>query len=132
MSDYASTVYGSITYNLIDKNTQGVIEGFIRDGSLLDKHVSKKCERPAAYSLPPAYVSSVGIEFNPQTAQFLDIKESIGVVVSFIRALGVKDIKVDIIRVGSDGSLDNIEHFKIDEDCRVLSSVATVSFNHYE
>lgn len=132
MSEYASTVYGVIEYNIISPETQLAIANFIGNRNILDEHISRKCDRTAAYSLPSAYVNNLGIEFTPLTGQFLDVKESLDVVVSFLRAVDVQGIKVDIIQVGSNGNLDEIEHFKIDNNYKILSSPATVTFNHYQ
>lgn len=67
MSEYASTVYGVIEYNIISPRTQLAIANFIGNRNILDEHISRKCDRTAAYSLPSAYVNNLGIEFTPLT-----------------------------------------------------------------
>ena len=67
MSEYASTVYGVIEYNIISPETQLAIANFIGNRNILDEHISRKCDRTAAYSLPSAYVNNLGIEFTPLT-----------------------------------------------------------------
>lgn len=130
MSDFSSVIYGSVSYDIVDKKARHAIGEFISDRSVLDEHVSRKCGHRAAYSLSPGYVSTVAIEFLKVPGQFLNVKESLEVLVSFLRALGIHNVSVDVICV-SNNSYGDIEHFKLDENFNVISSPATISFNHY-
>ena len=129
MSDFSYRAQGELKFNGVPDNTVDFIKEFFYDTHTLSEHISKQVGYSVAYSLPPAHVSNVGIVFEPRRGQFLNVKESLKLVVSFLSALGVSGMELNFLLAGEE--ISDIEHFALEDGSRVVSAKARVVFAQY-
>lgn len=134
--EWESYINGTISYRHANDNTMKIIESFISGKSVLDNRISKDKGYTAYFSLPKAEVTHHSIIFDgTQKGEYLNVKESLDMIVRFLNSISVKDVEVDIIQDG--GKFNKIYHYtNTGNNDDVLSSVvcskATLLFKDYE
>lgn len=134
--EWESYINGTISYRHANDNTMKIIESFISGKSVLDNRISKDKGYTAYFSLPKAEVTHHSIVFDgTQKGEYLNVKESLDMIVRFLNSISVKDVEVDIIQDG--GKFNKIYHYtNTGNNDDILSSVvcskATLLFKDYE
>lgn len=136
MGDY-SNVDGAISYDFIeDEKVFDQIKTFVTGDGIIDGLNEVFSERGRnrnhTYSMFKEYekVNRFEISIHMNEVKAYDLKEEITAIVKFLKDLGVTGIDVDIERKGEDGYEDT-EHFKTDDNGKVVSAMAEVTYKNY-
>lgn len=135
-NEWESYINGTISYRHANDNTMKIIESFISGKSVLDNRISKEKGYTAYFSLPKAEVTHHEIIFDGnQKGEYLNVKESLDMIVRFLNSISLKDVEVDVIQDG--GKFNKIYHYtntgnNDDVLSNVVCSKATLLFKDYE
>lgn len=130
-----SDVEGTITYDFIeDEKVLDQIKTFVNGDGIINGLNEIFIERGRNYTYPTfteyAKVDHFEISIYRNEVRAYDLKEEITVIVNFLKGLGITGIGVDIERKGDSGYEDT-EHFKIDDNGKVVSAMAEVTYKNY-
>lgn len=138
MNNY-SDVHGGFTYDFVNDETVEQILSFIdRDGiidGLNEIFDARGSNRNHTYSIFKKYAEVDNNEIFIDTmidVRYYDIKEELTVIFKFLNDIGVTDVDVDFSRKGKKGGYKSIEHFKNDDNGKVVSSMAKLTYRNYK
>lgn len=128
MHDFMSQIHGGVKFYSVNDSTVAAIESFLSSPSVISEHMSKTKGFKVSYSLPPAVVTSVGIDFSDVPGEYLNVEESLSIIVALLKGLDVREIDVNVVKVGN--RYDDIVKFAYKYG-RIMKSPATIVFQAF-
>ena len=138
MSRY-SEVHGGFTYDFVNDETVEQILSFLYGDGIINGlneiFDARGSNRNHTYSIFNEYPEVDNNEIFIDTmidVRHYDIKEELTVIFKFLNDIGVTDVDVDFSRKGKKGGYKDIEHFKNDDNGKIVSSMAKLTYRNYK